>query len=279
MVHVIHPIPVFELKYRSYSVSAFLSDYIEEIWTIENEGGQTEYSATQKCFSPGYVEFIVHTGGGRFIERKADGWQPYPEAFLGGITKKAHEWRALVDSSMLGIRFKPEGLMRLLDVPMSIIGDLFLDIRDLNIALLFDLQEIVQRSVSIDKRLFALEAYLYSYLKERQPKTNPVQLALPVLRTDPDCSIAEVAERLNLCERQLQRHFEQEYGYTPKTYQKMSRLSRFHQEALKHRQRSLQALSWELGYADTSHLSKDFKSFFGVSPGAYFQGLSIRALN
>ncbi|TNE80638.1 MAG: AraC family transcriptional regulator [Bacteroidetes bacterium] len=279
MVHVIKSAPVFDLKYHTFQVSPFLKDIIEEVWTISNEGGNTEYSPTQKCFSPGYVELIIHTDKGRYIERKANGWAPYPEAFLGGITKTAHEWRALADSSMLGIRFKPEGLMRLLDIPLSLIGDLFLDVRDLKSAVLDNLQEIMQRKQPMEQRLFSMEAYLYELLKQRQQSLNLVQLALPILRECQECTVADLAQRLHICERQLQRYFEQEYGYTPKTYQKMSRLARFHQNAIKRRQVSMQELSWSLGYSDTSHLSKDFKSFFGVSPGAYFQNLSIRSMN
>ncbi len=82
-------------------------------------------------------------------------------------------------------------------------------------------------------------------------------------------TVAELAERVGLSVRQLERQFRDQVGMSPKS---LSRLTRF--EAAQHRIFETEALSFtrlahELGYADQAHFTREFRAFAAQSPGGF----------
>jgi methylphosphotriester-DNA--protein-cysteine methyltransferase len=70
--------------------------------------------------------------------------------------------------------------------------------------------------------------------------------------------IGALAKHVGISERTLQRSFEDSVGILPKTF---ARLTRF--------QAHLAAPEADTGYADASHLTRDFHEFAGVTPARY----------
>ena len=64
--------------------------------------------------------------------------------------------------------------------------------------------------------------------------------------------------------RTLQRHFRDEYGLTVSGWLREVRLRRAYGGLI--RGASVKEIAFDLGYKQLSHFSRDFKSYFGVSP-------------
>lgn len=78
----------------------------------------------------------------------------------------------------------------------------------------------------------------------------------------------EVAREMGLSTRQFQRRFRRQFGYSPKRYQRYSRMLGMIQ-ALRSgniKAHNLADLAAEFGYYDQSHLVREFKAFVGLSP-------------
>jgi transcriptional regulator GlxA family with amidase domain len=82
-------------------------------------------------------------------------------------------------------------------------------------------------------------------------------------------SVAELAERLGLSRRSLERRFRQQVGLLPK---QLARVLRF-QRALQMREQApadgWPAIALECGYYDQAHLIRDFREFSGQTPAAF----------
>jgi transcriptional regulator GlxA family with amidase domain len=78
--------------------------------------------------------------------------------------------------------------------------------------------------------------------------------------------VAEVADRVHVSERQLQRRFAERVGYGPKTFQRIARFQR----ALGRLGREgggLARTAASAGYADQAHLARETRRLAGLSPG------------
>ena len=82
-------------------------------------------------------------------------------------------------------------------------------------------------------------------------------------------TVSEVAYKLNISKRQLERVFLKNVGISPKKFSRIVRLN----AAIKRFKKadSLTALTYEAGYFDPSHLIRDFREFTGLSPKAFFK--------
>jgi AraC-like DNA-binding protein len=78
-------------------------------------------------------------------------------------------------------------------------------------------------------------------------------------------SVADVAERVFMSERQLRRRFIEEVGYGPKTLQRILRFQRAVAE-LRTGGGELAGAAATAGYADQAHLSRESRRLAGLSP-------------
>ncbi|WP_375595761.1 helix-turn-helix transcriptional regulator [Algihabitans albus] len=87
-----------------------------------------------------------------------------------------------------------------------------------------------------------------------------------VLQRSPDRTVAAVAELLGVGTRRLQQAARRELGLSPK---EIARLLR-HQQALEmiaSRPTSLAQIAQDAGYADQSHMTREFAAFGAITPG------------
>ncbi len=85
---------------------------------------------------------------------------------------------------------------------------------------------------------------------------------------DRGTSVGRAAALTGLSDRRLRSEFRAELGMSPKRY---ARLRRFESAVACVRSRSPRRLSdvaADLGYADQSHMTRDFAEFAGVTPGS-----------
>lgn len=79
--------------------------------------------------------------------------------------------------------------------------------------------------------------------------------------------MAEIARRTGAHRRYLERHFNREIGISPQKVYRMVRLRKVLSSLYERRFRTLSELAANCGFADQSHLIRDFKRFTGHLPG------------
>lgn len=84
-------------------------------------------------------------------------------------------------------------------------------------------------------------------------------------------SIDEAAEVACMSKASFYRHFRNETGESPLQFLNRERLSRAAGLLRQHPERSVAAVSYQLGFSSASHFIKLFKKQYGVTPGQYLQ--------
>ncbi len=88
-----------------------------------------------------------------------------------------------------------------------------------------------------------------------------------------DLRISELAEQVHMSERSLQRKLTALTGLSPKQWLMKTRVE-LAAKRLRNSDFSLTNIALDVGFADSAHFSKVFKSFYSVSPSAYRQDRS-----
>jgi len=81
-------------------------------------------------------------------------------------------------------------------------------------------------------------------------------------------SVDNLARKLDVSVRQLERLFKESLGTTPQAYARQVRL-RMATWLLLHTGKPISAIASAAGFADASHMGREFRNTFGVSPGGY----------
>ncbi|WP_288896958.1 helix-turn-helix domain-containing protein [uncultured Delftia sp.] len=87
--------------------------------------------------------------------------------------------------------------------------------------------------------------------------------------------LAAMRAQLDMSERSLRRLCHAQFGYGPKTLERVLRFQRLLALARSDRQAGLAALAAEAGYADQAHLSREVRALCGITPRAALQQLLV----
>jgi AraC-like DNA-binding protein len=111
-------------------------------------------------------------------------------------------------------------------------------------------------------------------LEGHDPATAITPAALDCLATQSSGAVAQAARLYGLSERHFRRVFEEQFGATPKLYQRVRRIDRMIR-ALHPRPWETDALKdYGTGFADQPHLIREFQALTGLTPEAYARAMA-----
>ena len=189
------------------------------------------------------------------------------DALVGGL----HARPALIehDGAQSGVQLQlsPLGARALLGVPAGELADLDLHATDLIGRLGGELQERMRAAASWPARFRLLDEGLGRLVDPSRRPPAEVCHAWHLLRASHGTArVADIARAVGWSERHLAVRFRVEIGLTPKA---AARLIRFDRARRMVPFSVGAAVAATCGYADQSHLVRDFVAFTGLSPGAW----------
>lgn len=152
------------------------------------------------------------------------------------------------------------------------------------IALLLNLKKaLFSGEPSLYKKERMLEAFAHLLVQYGEPdvsvpgngyETGRVRKMIEIFYADlaEDIKLEQLAEELGCTQYYLIRLFKKHVGLSPHAYLIQLRLEKAKRLLMKGG--SLSFIAAETGFADQSHLTRHFKSRFGIPPGRYMQELS-----
>lgn len=191
-------------------------------------GCSNEVTPIQRCFPSGCIEMIVQLRGRAIQGLKNDHWYDYPRAILTGVCDHAAQWIAYGGNETLGVRFTPEGARQLFNPPLKDYQNSFLDAE---LLLGKRLRPIIDRLVDsncMKERILLIENYLEEQVKNNPIERNYLTEAMRLIRYSDNLNISDLCKKVYVCDRQLQRSFQNFMGISPKTYHKVMRLYKAH---------------------------------------------------
>lgn len=254
------------MHYREYPASPPLDRLIRCYWTLEESAAE---ATEHKVVPDGCMEVIFHLAD-RLPPRLEDGsLVDQPRTFVVGQIRGPVTLVPEGRIETLGIRLRPGGAFALLCVPLDQLVEEAPSLDVLAPRLFADVAERVAGAATWEARVRLLDGMLHQRLAPALPAARLAEVAAGrIAATRGALSIDALAQDLGSSRRTLERVFRAEVGLGPKL---LARIARF-QHALK--RLGNPALRWgdiahATGYADQSHLVRDFHEFAGEAPTAF----------
>jgi AraC-like DNA-binding protein len=189
------------------------------------------------------------------------------DALVGGLHTRA----AVIvhDGAQSGVQLalSPLGTRALLGVPAGEMAGLDLHAADLIGRLAPELQERMQAATGWGERFRLLDEGLGRLVDPARRPPDEVCHAWHLLRTSQgNARVRDVARAVDWSERHLAARFRAEIGLTPKAAARVIRFDRARRMIPSTDGATVAAVC---GYADQSHLVRDFVAFTGLPPGAW----------
>lgn len=228
------------MRYLEYPPAPDLARIVERYWVLEAAS-----TGVQRIFPDGHAELVFHLGDR--VRGQAD------TLLIGQMTR----WVDILPEGWLrvfGVRLRPEAAMRMLPLAGQIV----------------DLAERRWRQELGDAANDAERvAVADRFVRERFDNWLPdrrVAQAGRLLRAD--IRMDEVAERIELSRRQLERLFAAHVGLEPKMFARITRFQRALDAERTQVEWKWTRIAQECGYYDQAHLIADFREFTGAAPTA-----------
>lgn len=239
------------LTYRELRPKAELRKFVLCYW---------EFMASQDVEEP-FVHHVMPDGCVSIVKP--------PGEFLVVIGPRLDELQVLVrpQSTIRGIRFWPGATRALLAIPGKQLRDVFGFVEEVLEQIPQDVAKDLQLAPSLEDFASLISESLSTSARQAGDLDRVVSLSVAeIMAADGRVSIAKIADRVGLSERQFQRRFRHEVGLTPKQFARIRRFRSSVQTMLDGKSGGWSEVALVHGFADQAHLCREYADLVGLSP-------------
>lgn len=229
------------MRYREFAPHHALRPYVRCYWELEGRGDGVETILPDGC-----SELVIHCGD-PFLR---DGREQPSTIFVGQMSGPVRV-QPTGAVGCFGVRFEPMGAWSLSGVPQGRLMNTIVEAEEL-----FE-RPAVSAGEDAEGRRQALEAVLLAIVPDYMSRWQEGLMAVAAGRL----SLQDFRNGTGVGNRQFERLFKERVGLTPRVF---SRLLRFRRAISS--KGSWADIAAECGYADQSHLIRDFREFAGTTP-------------
>lgn len=254
------------MNYREYRPSERLAAAVHCVWTLH--GHATELGNEPQVIVPdGRPELVVHLGDrfervhGAVVERQA------PILFAGQLTGPL-VLRPTGHIAIVGVRFHPHGAAALFAESQNAFAGLTIGVDSVSRTLFDSLADAIGASRTLGEARVAIEHRIAARLDCDRVDARVGHVVSMIQRTRGRVPVEQLAYRVGVTRRHLERQFNALVGLSPKRLARITRL-----------QHALQTLSGNhgagattaasCGYADQAHFIRECHELTGQPPSAY----------
>jgi AraC-like DNA-binding protein len=257
------------VRYQEYAPSPQLVSIVQCLWTLEGHAAELGDDA-QPILPDGRSELVVHFGDAFERIHANGGVDRQPALLFAGQLTGPLVLRPTGRISVLGVRLHPFGAAALSTQPQNEFLGLTLGMDDVSRALFRSLTDLRDSTASPGVAAAAVQGHLAQLVDPSRVDTRVRHVVDTIQRTRGRISVEDLARRVGLTRRHLERRFKSTVGVSPK---RLARIARF--------QHALQILTRadvpqrgaytaaECGYADQAHFVRECRELCGHAPEAY----------
>ncbi len=239
------------ISYQEFSPDFYLKEFIHCYWELKS----TEKLSKQfnyKVVADGCMDIFFELSNPK-------------NSFVMGFCNKYEEFALDETFNYIGIRFLPAMLPQLLKINAFELSNVCVELDNINHQVSNFLKNSFHPHLKIEEVKNLLDNYFLKHIyKAKFTADHRLYEAIELIITDP---------RLNknldtgISRRQLQRLFNQYIGDTPKAFSKVIRFQHILKAQLSAQNLEPDKLFYSAGYYDQAHFIKEFKNFYGQTPG------------
>lgn len=255
------------LNFKIIRPSPELSPYVRSYWRFW--GYQLVTGYREEAMNPtGGYGIAFNFGDNLFI----DGKYLTEPVFLDGANTISRKVGFVGRVELLGIRFREGGAYPFLGVPLSELRNEIAFLMASDYHKLLELYARLWELKNLASRINLIEIWLMERLT--LGLTNPAIIRASLALQRESTLIAKVpdlASRLGISQRQLERLYHVHVGMTPKQYSQLLRLEAARDALKRLGGDTTTNLAFELGYYDQAHFIREFKEVLQLTPFAYMK--------
>jgi AraC-like DNA-binding protein len=252
----------FTMHHQEFAPPEELRDAIKCFWYNSRDFGETESGF--EIQPDGYAEIIFHFGSACSVSYNGI-LQPLPSPCVMGLLNKPALLTSKKSLEIIGIRCFPWTVFDLLGLQPGKDG---VHIFEHSVA---GLQPALHKLIDDGKIIEAVAEVTKYFLNTRQPAIDSTLLKAgdAMSRANGTMQVSQVAAAAHATVRTLERKFKQSSGYSVKDVSGLMRFEQVRNQLWLYPDSNIAGLAFELGYADQSHLSREFKRYSGTTPAAF----------
>ncbi|MEO1529699.1 MAG: helix-turn-helix domain-containing protein [Planctomycetota bacterium] len=245
-----------------HPASQQLEHVLKGIWTIESN----DKSVQAKVLPDATPYLVFQRDGSRLISSDNDG-DTWSQASLSGPRTKAFEIQLAPSSQIFIVQLNCTGGLPVLGLPMDHVTDRCEDLTRV-VDRSFQIEELSDRFLNSPCNVSCIRLF-ESWLNKRASEAiNPqVQDAVTEMK---ECGglrgVSTLATHVGVSRRHLGRLVRENIGLAPKLLEKIIRFDRAVQLTRIRPILALPQIAISAGYADQSHMNRDFMQLAGITP-------------
>jgi AraC-like DNA-binding protein len=255
------------LGFQLIQPSRPLRPYVRSIWYFRREAPLLTYHE-EYMHPQGGFGIVFNFGDQLRLDR---GILSEP-VFLDGANTISRKMGFVGHIEVMGVAFYTGEAYPFLAVPLGELRNETALLDALDKPSLMQLYGRLYEADSLPARVNLLEQWLWGRLSlgKRRDLLIPETLAL-LRKAHGKLSVAQLAQKFAISQRQLERLYQSQVGMSPKQYAQLLRIETA-RLALKHMGgRSNASLAAELGFYDQAHFIREFRDVIGMTPYSYMQ--------
>lgn len=268
------------MQYETWSPPSAVAHRVRCCWSLRGALSHDADAGDEEPALPDGCPELLFNFGAPFEHIDADGRvAAQPAVYLVGPISAPFHVRPTGDIDLIAVRLEPHGAFGIshdlaalrdrwvdattLDAMRTLRGDHALTTLHAQLAA----QDDVTRRATLAAWLTAVDAQL------AVADTRVQALVRAIIADGGSSAVGPLATTLAATTRTLQRLFAQQVGVSPKL---LARIVRFHRTCIAWREApdTLARVAATLGYADESHLVRDFRQFVGEPPAAFLAAVA-----
>ena len=251
--------------FKRITPPADLEKIIDCYWIIENDDPAPH---RQKIIPDGYCEIIFHYKDPYRI-RLTNTWEQQSMHLVAGQISRHFFLENTGQAGIIGIKLKPAALTHLFGLDMHLLTDKVVDAPVVLGNRLDALERDLHDTRDHDQYITLLNEHFRKLLLAAGYQGSPADEAIDLIFAHRGMiAVTDMAGRIGVGERQLERLFKKYVGLSPKFFARIIRFSTIFQ-LIQQEDPGWAGLACESGFYDQSHFIRNFKAFTGEDPSRY----------
>ena len=253
------------MHYQEFRPRPELSAFVKLYWTLEvphNDDHEKQLILPDGCLD---TAFLLGDDIRRFTSD--DEFEIGPRQCIIGQITQQYYIQPVGYVNSFSVRFYPYGFAAFSKVPLNELSN-----KDTELELVFGdeaapLIKNINEAKDTKERIEIVEEFLIAKVTDKSFINALVKTTVDsIMDAKGNTPIKEVLKEIGSSRRQIERHFKQKIGISPKQLDKVMRLQSALKMMLNKDPKSLTDIAYDNDYYDQNHFIRDFKAFTGVTP-------------